>query len=209
MAKPLSWLPSKMFYPWILANRLVPDVHWGTLILNGEEIQSKEEKEEVSWEENKQMTVTCASALMTSGNTACDQNLKKHSLSSAVHGGRKKKERKKDSQNGGKHMLVCPSAPLDASLARAEKNNLLGAVLGPPQDSGSQQEWNWEEHEDTSPCRQQRDLVYVHSHSWRACNLNFVEKWSCFYIYFQWKELGPLEEINNYCIYNSQFAAVL
>lgn len=37
------------------------------------------------------MTVTCDSALMTSGNTACDQNLKKHSLSSAVDGGKGKR----------------------------------------------------------------------------------------------------------------------
>lgn len=41
------------------------------------------------------MTVTCDSALMTSGNTVCDQYLKKHSLSSKVHGGEMGAEERK------------------------------------------------------------------------------------------------------------------
>lgn len=47
-----------------------------------EELPQKEE--EVSREENKQMTVTCESTPMTRGNTFCDRNQKQHSLYSAV-----------------------------------------------------------------------------------------------------------------------------
>lgn len=76
------------------------------------------------------MTVTCDSALMTSGNTARDRNLKKHSLSSAVHGGERKKRR---ATSGGKRMPACPSAPSAAAVGRAGRSNLLGAVRSTPE----------------------------------------------------------------------------